>query len=151
MNISEAKEHWESLIALLDKPNNIVTPSEILDSLVKFYETHPCDGCDPREDADMLLFQCGVYDWGEGRNFEVDFVRQFIINHENGDYDHMEQLHFTFYYPPEDAGMSKIEFNIWNNDCSDLAAFRERVEEAEGFRLAVRATPSRTQIIQHQV
>lgn len=26
----------------------------------------------------MLLFQYGVYDWGNGKNLEIDFVRQLV-------------------------------------------------------------------------
>ena len=29
------------------------------------------------ENADMLLFQYGVYDWGDGENLEIDFVPSY--------------------------------------------------------------------------
>ena len=30
------------------------------------------------EEQDMLLFQYGVFDWGQGERFELDLTRQFI-------------------------------------------------------------------------
>src|SRR2546422_9589195 len=49
----------------------------------------------------MCLFQWGTHDWHDGRGelFEVDFLRQFMIEFES-DYDHMEQLHCTFRFEP---------------------------------------------------
>ena len=45
------------------------------------------------EGTDMLLFQYGVYDWGEGKNLEIDFVRQLIKN------DDFIQIHITIKIP----------------------------------------------------
>ena len=128
-----------------------MTPADLLNIAITFYETYPCDGCDPQEDADILLFQSGLYDCGKGKNFEVDFVRQFILNDDAGEYDHMEQLHCTFYYPASLAEGKNIDFNVWSIGCSSLADFRTKVTEADGFRLALEAKPRRIRIHQEQV
>jgi hypothetical protein len=73
-------------------------PLQTWTTFKKFAEL-PVEGVDP-EGGDMFLFQWGVYDWhdGNGERFEIDVTRQFVINAPSGDYDHMEQLHCTFYY-----------------------------------------------------
>ena len=57
------------------------------------------------EDADMLLFQYGVYDWGDGKNLEIDFVRQLLKN------DNIVQVHITIKIPYTDK-FSNINFQI---------------------------------------
>jgi hypothetical protein len=151
MNHSEAEKRLGLLVEATGKPQNELTPADLLDIAVNFYEMYPCDGCDPQEDADMLLFQCGVYDWGEGKNFEVDFVRQFILNDDDGEYDHIEMIRFTFYYPATLTEGRSIEFRIWSKECSSLAEFRQKVTEAHGFRLALNMKPKRTMIRRDRV
>jgi hypothetical protein len=78
----------------LDRPD----PLQTWTTFKEFAEL-PVEGVDP-EGGDMFLFQWGTYDWhdGNGERFHIDFTRQFVINGPSGEYDHMEQLHCTFYY-----------------------------------------------------
>jgi hypothetical protein len=72
-------------------------------SVFKQFAALLAEGVDP-DGGDMCLFQWGVYDWhdGKGERFEIDFLRQFSINAPSGEYDHMEQLHCSFYFEPSD-------------------------------------------------
>jgi hypothetical protein len=45
--------------------------------LLSFYESARAEPCSA-PDADMLLFQWGTYNWGEGGSFELSLSRQFI-------------------------------------------------------------------------
>jgi hypothetical protein len=82
----------------LDNPDPLATWA-----VFKEFAARPVEGVDP-EFGDMFLFQWGVYDWrdGNGERFEIDFLRQFSVNTPDGEYDHMEQLHCTFYFDPTD-------------------------------------------------
>ena len=42
---------------------------------------------------DGFLFQAGSYHFTGSSLFYLDFVRQFSMQDETGEYDHMEQLH----------------------------------------------------------
>jgi hypothetical protein len=93
------------------------------------------------EDGDMCLFQWGTHDWGDGRGerFEIDFLRQFMIE-VDGEYDHMEQLHCTFEFEPTDAlrGLGSGEHWI----AGDLAEGLSQVEALPVFNI-VREAPAR--------
>lgn len=65
---------------------------------VDFYREQPFGGLDPADDADMLLFQFGCYDWGDGEWFELGLTRQFAHRTPEGE---LSQLHADFYFEPE--------------------------------------------------
>jgi len=68
-----------------------------------FYKQIRAEGCINPVDRDMLLFQWGTYDWGQGLNFQLDVTRQFIMQGDDPndpDDDVMSQLQLTFYYQP---------------------------------------------------
>jgi hypothetical protein len=69
-----------------------------LRAMIDFYCRVRADGCDMVADRDMLLFQWGTYDWGEGKRFEIDLVRQVILVDEMDD-DAIWQLHLYYRYP----------------------------------------------------
>jgi len=62
-----------------------------------------------REDADMLLFQYGVYDWGNGKNLEIDFVRQLIKDED------IIQIHITLTIPFEEKFSTIESYEEWYN------------------------------------
>lgn len=85
-----------------------------------------------QENTDMLLFQYGVYDWGNGKNLEIDFVRQLIKG------DDIIQIHITITIPFEES-FSNIEsheewFNsvrnkktieMWRNEIENMPIFHQ--------------------------
>jgi hypothetical protein len=54
-------------------------------TVFKRFAELPVEGVDP-VGGDMFLFQWGVYDWqdGNGERFEIDFLRQFVVNTPGG-------------------------------------------------------------------
>ncbi len=83
-------------------------------------------------DGDMCLFQWGTHDWHDGRGelFEIDFLRQFMIE-EDGEYDHMEQLHCTFRFSPTEELRSLGAGDLWASD--DLSRWFAEVEAMPVF------------------
>ena len=98
MDYSDAERTLE---AMLDQAGaNHLTPDPAGTwAVFKEFAALPVEGVDAAH-GDMFLFQWGAYDWqdGNGQRFEVDFLRQFSINAPSGEYDHMEQLHCTFFF-----------------------------------------------------
>ena len=86
----------------------------------------------------MCLFQWGSYDWGDGKNLECDFTRQFVLYDVDGDYDHMEQLSLTLLFDPDDSELAGLgsgelwsgdDFHAWAQDVAGhavLAVLREK-------------------------
>jgi hypothetical protein len=69
-----------------------------IDAMIEFYRSTRADDCDLDRDGDMLLFQWGTYDWGQGRRSELDITRQFIpAGREDED---IWQLSLTFLFDP---------------------------------------------------
>lgn len=94
------------------------------------------------EDGDLLLFQYGIYDWGKGSFFEVDFTRQYYESFPETDDHSIFQQSFTFYFDP--AKFSEVpSFNIWSNDCADLQTFENAVTTSAGYMTARRYAPTK--------
>ncbi|MEQ9109117.1 MAG: hypothetical protein RLN84_01005 [Rhodospirillaceae bacterium] len=70
-----------------------------------FYGTVRFPDVEVEDDGDMLVFQWGTYDWGEGAFFEVDATRQLI--REVDDDQRIDQLHLTYRFAPS-APLSEL-------------------------------------------
>ena len=77
---------------------DLASPEAGLRTLIDFYANVRADRCDPDADQDMLLFQWGTHNWGEGEHFEIDLVRQVMLPEEEDD-EAIWQLHLTYRYP----------------------------------------------------
>jgi len=67
--------------------------------MLAFYETVLPVGC-ASQNGDMLLFQWGIYDWGDGKHFEINMTRQFIESAAEDD-DAISQLQLVFRFAPD--------------------------------------------------
>jgi hypothetical protein len=104
------------------------------ETLINFYEEcRVADALPLEEDGDMLLFQWGTYDWGQGESFEINLTRQIIFpadeeDNISGDDDpEIWQLRLTYYFSPQDALRSLGEGNLWCEHPNNLASFRATV------------------------
>lgn len=98
------------------------------------------DAAPPDDDGDMLLFQWGPYDWGQGRFFEIDITRQLVLASEVDD-DAIMQLSFTFRYTPGALTDPLGKGHEWCYGPSELDAFRDLVAAHEAMRFVRAATP----------
>lgn len=79
-------------------------------------------------EGDMLLFQYGVYDWGDGPAFEVDLTRQFIEDERDDDEHVFSQLHLTCYYEVDGTLSALGKGDRWCRDISELDQFTAWIE-----------------------
>ncbi len=82
------------------------------------------------ENADMLLFQYGVYDWGDGKNLEIDFVRQLLKN------DDIIQIHITIKIPYTEKFSNIDSYEEWYNSAtSDISidSWRNKIQSMSIF------------------
>ena len=104
--------------------------------LLDFYrEVRPADAATVEEDGDMLLYQWGTYDWGNGSNFEINLTRQITAPVAEGDED-IWQLGLTYRFKPS-PGLARLGGgDEWCQEPNRLVTFRETIENSQAFRMA---------------
>jgi hypothetical protein len=96
-----------------------------LERMLAFYGEVRADDVDLETDGDMLLFQWGTYDWGDGAMFEVDITRQFIRG--AGEDDDLWQLHLNYRFAPSETLRTTGKGDHWCARPSDIASFTQFV------------------------
>lgn len=113
--------------------------------LIDYYKDVEFTEVDRADDGEMLLFEYGTYDWGEGRFFEVGFTRQFYQFFADAEDHEVIQQSFTFYFEPE--RFQHIEsFDLWSNAAATLAEYEKAIVGSEGYLEALRRRPERFEI-----
>lgn len=116
-------------------------PPEVgFEAMLSFYAEQRVEGCDSENDGDMLLFQWGTQDWGEGPEFELDLTRQVIFTDEEDD-DAIWQLHLTYHYHPTSELRALKADDHWCPTPADLPGFRELIASSKAYQL-LRAQPA---------
>ncbi len=101
-------------------------------AMLDFYRDHrPAEGVQI-PDGDMLLFQWGTYDWGQGEHFQLDLTRQLIHSDEAEDED-IWQLSLTFLFDPTDELKALDAGNAWCDAVQALPKFRADVIGSAAF------------------
>jgi hypothetical protein len=106
-----------------------------VDAMLEFYRTTRVDDCAIDSDGDMLLFQWGTYDRGQGARFELDITRQFIP--EGADDDDIWQLSLTFVFPPNEIASG----NRWCTTPDELDELATFVRSNAAYLAATQLTP----------
>ena len=113
-------------------------------SVFKRFAAVPVDGVE-----DGILWQVGCYDFTGQKLCYLDFVRQFSFS-ENGEYDHMEQLHLEFTCAPTPV-LSRLERNEWAFDYRSLDAYFSAIESFPEFQGALKTPSWKVALRQEQV
>lgn len=106
---------------------------QLVESALSFYEIVKASSLAEGSGTDMLLFQWGVYNWGQGEHFEFDITRQFV-SADGEDDDAISQLRCTAYFEPLPALRALPESNRWCESWADLPAFSMFVRESAAYR-----------------
>jgi hypothetical protein len=111
----------------------------------KAFAALPVDSSDlsSYEPNDDLLYEFGVYDWGDhwGKTFQVSFTRQYGT--ADGD---IQQVQLVAHYPPS-AGESVGSSTVWgsllgsNDDNQRTTNWIQSVEASKAFRRALSQRP----------
>lgn len=114
--------------------------SDSFSLLAQFYETQrPTDAVE-NQDGDMLLFQWGTYDWGDGANFTLNLTRQLI--YPDGEFDQeIWQMGLTYNYEPSAALDALKSGHRWCHDLSNVKEFMESVLGSEAVSACGNETP----------
>ena len=77
----------------------------------------------------MLLFQYGVYDWGNGKNLEIDFVRQLVKDED------IIQIDITLTIPFEEKFSTIESYEEWYNSFENKKTLEEWKNEIETMQI----------------
>lgn len=122
-------------------PLNSLTASQGVRLMLAFYRDVRADGCELDEDGDMLLFQWGTYDFGEGESFQFNITRQFIVAEEEDDAA-ISQLSLTFHFAPSARMKALSNGNRWCGTPSDLEEFEVFITESKAHQEIGSARPA---------
>ena len=113
---------------------DILTVDEFIDIAINKFNKIRVDKIDYTESFnDMLLFQYGVYNWGDedGNHFGFDITRQIITPEEDEPY----QLSLVLVF--ESSAFLDIKpYDIWSNDFFDDEDFVKHIKSTPGYVLA---------------
>jgi hypothetical protein len=100
--------------------------------MLDFYRDERVEDCKIEDDGDMLLYQWGTYDWGQGRWFDLNITRQFIP--DGGDDDEIFQLSVTAKYSPAPELDALGSGNKWCESPDKLPHFKEFLDSSAALQ-----------------
>jgi hypothetical protein len=130
MKPSAAKSRFLKRLKVAGLELDALTPSTGIEAMLAYYEEERAEGCPIDEDGDMLLFQWGTNDWGDGPAFEVDITRQLIVGEDEN--EEPRQLSLTFQFDAE--GITLKDGNRWCESPDDLPEFRQFVTKSAALK-----------------
>lgn len=133
MRIGDVFQTFEALVAERGWTEHAPPTALSLTELVlDWYATSRVEGVDLDADGDMLLFQWGTYDWGEGPSYQVDITRQIIDTDGEDDDGAIWQLSARLHYSAEPESSAIGAGDGWCHRPEDVDAFRSFIEESAG-------------------
>ncbi len=144
MTIDGIKQLIETELAL--------TIPEVVDTfrlVLRLYEEHRIVNTSVESDGDMLLFQWGTYDWGNGRYFNVDLTRQVMEDLEDPDdqADSMQQLSVALKFFPSAETVMLNSGDRWCHSPDELPAFKKFIENSAAFAWAKGKKPDSVEVL----
>ena len=118
----------------------------VMEGMLRFYESVAAAGLADEPDADMLLFEWGVYDWGRGEQFEVSLTRQFAIADEEGD-DALSQLRLVASFAATPEAKQLPAGNLWCDRHIDTPHLRRFMADHKALQLAASMPRLRAEIV----
>jgi hypothetical protein len=138
MKIADSKQTFMAHLQQSGMTLDSLTPDDGVDAMLQFYSDERADECKVDTDADMLLFQWGTHDWGEGKHFEFDITRQFI--HAAEDDDCIWQLSLLFRFAASEE-LDKLESgNKWCGKLGSVQYFGKFIRDSDSYQTVARTT-----------
>lgn len=140
MKAEDAQEHFLAFISADNASLDSLSPLSAVELMAGFYAQVRADDCALEHDGDMLLFQWGTYDWGNGELFEYNITRQFILSpsleafnaeEDYGDDGWIGQLALTLKYHPSAALRNVAAGNRWCAHPDELSDFVTFIQNCE--------------------
>jgi hypothetical protein len=134
MKSAQALEEFEKYLRRVGDMQVPRTPRDGIERMVGFYGEVRVDDVDLESDGDMLLFQWGTYDGGDGAMFEVDVTRQLI--RDGREDENIWQLHLSYRFAPSEPLRAFGTGNCWCARPDEIPSFAQFIN-AHGAMTAV--------------
>ncbi len=118
---------------------------QLVGLMIEWYATERVDEANMQADGDMLLFQWGTYDWGDGPSFQYDITRQLIDENDPDDDGAIWQLSVTAHYP-ENLGRKGGSGSRWCHSPHELGDFWAFIQDCDATQLVRERPPSYVEI-----
>lgn len=118
---------------------------DLMSAVIRFYTDCRASGLAEDAGSDMLLFQYGCFDWGDGEMFELDLTRQFIVADAEGE-DVISQLHVTAYFDPDAELRALGSYDRWCTSQEEVSEFRNVVLNSPALALAAKRDRAKARI-----
>ena len=143
MNPSESKSRFEQFVA--DSCGSVagLTPADATRLILAFYRQVRATDRPLDEDGDMILFQWGAFDFGEGETYRYNITRQFIISGSEGD-DGMSQLSLTVHFAVTEALRALKKGSRWCSSPAQADGLEQFIRSHEATAAVASLTPLRT-------
>ena len=142
MKAQDALTEFECFADAKGKKISDLSPRDAVELMAGFYSAFRSEECDLEADGDMLLFQWGVYDWGEGEMFEFNITRQFMFpmvfeeDGEKWEEDSIWQLSLTCKCVPSESLRNLGANNRWCSSPDELVEFLRFAQKCEATSVA---------------
>jgi len=135
--LTEVKKEYQKEIERKLDGGEKLAAEKLIEISVSMFHALKVNDIPARPDCDMLLFQYGVYDWGDnlGRHFSLNVTRQFIKEDEDEPY----QLGFSLIYKHGPFKNCKA-FNCWSFKFLRLEDWVDHIKNTQGYLLAKETT-----------
>lgn len=119
-----------------------LSPEDSISLMNSFLKSvkYPTEGSTKYDDT--LLFEYGVFDWGQGESFDLKITRQVVFggaNPADAD-DHIVQISITHRYEPGPFRPLAI-MTQWGCDLPVGQGMAQFAESTPGYRLALQRQP----------
>jgi hypothetical protein len=142
MKTHDAKAEFEQFLTRSGATLDGLSPTLAIRLISDFYRQVRAEDCHLDEDGDMLSYQWGTYDWGQGRTFQFELARQFIENGTEDD-DGISQLALVFHFAPSPEFDALESGNEWCYSPEELDQFAATITSSEAFYAVAALTPER--------
>ncbi len=120
--------------------HEINSTDEAINQIIKYFHEFKVIEKLDFEEQDMILFQYGIHDFGEGhgKEFDFDLTRQIILPNDEG----LIQLSLTLYF--DATKMNKLDsFNIWSSEYTNFDKWQNQIKKTEGYKISANQKPKR--------
>jgi hypothetical protein len=138
MKVASSKNRLLQLIRPKAPQLSSLSPADGIAVMLAFYHDERAEGCEIDEDGDMLLYQWGCYDWGQGEYFDFNITRQFM----DAAGEKIQQLSLAFKFKPTDSLRNLADGNRWCHSPDEVSEFRLFIESSAAYNAVANAKPT---------
>jgi hypothetical protein len=143
VNPSWSKSRFEEFITNSGFSVATLRAADATRLMLVFYREVRAADCPLDDNGDMVLFQWGAHDFGEGETFRYNITRQFILSGSDND-DGMSQLSLTVHFAVTDGLRAIQPGNHWCQSLEKADEFERFIRTHKATEAVLSLTPLRT-------